>query len=302
MQTRKKQLAVLLALVMLFALPACSKEGKQGDLFDRRALFEQGKPDDAQGSGSVSKTEPTQGSDKPETEAESGQQATDAPRPTASPASEAVSMTLPEAGAAFAAIGDPEIDTSIVGYWVYPIDYASIMKDQSEPTDSLDEMNQAVLEALEGLQLDAMLDLREDGSFCFGLDEESVRTATERIVAKTVEVMIPMLPSLMGMSEEELAAAVEAQGMTMEEFADQMMASLQKQMNPDEMAANMLKSNQEGLWRYKDGKLYMIPFDGSVDVGRYMTIELNDDSLTVTENTMEQDAYRSMLPMVYHRK
>ena len=211
-------------------------------------------------------------------------------------------MTLPETDAAFAAIGNPEIDASVVGYWVYPLDYTSIMKDYSEPTDSLDEVNQAVLEALKGLQLDAMLDLREDGSFCFGLDEESVRTATERIVAKTVEVMIPMLPSLMGMSEEELAAAVEAQGMTMEEFADQMMASLQKQMNPDEMAANMLKANQEGLWRYKDGKLYMIPFDGSVDVGRYMTIELNDDSLTVTENTMEQDAYRSMLPMVYHRK
>ena len=171
--------------------------------------------------------------------------------------------------------------------------------------DQLDDMTQTLLEAFNDLQIEVTLDLRADGSCTFGVNEDSARAAAEAMIPKMGELMIPMLASSMGMTEEELAAVLEEQGSNMEEFKEQMMAAMQAQLNPDDLVATMTESTHNGFWRYQDGKLYIVEESESVDPDQYMAVELSGNTITVTEISnvnANEEMYKTMLPMVFTRK
>lgn len=279
MKPIKRLTALLLALTMVFALAACS-EG-----VGKRNLFDTGEAETVQ---------------KTDAKPAETQKATEAPATEKSATTAAI-----DPNDSFAAIGSPAIDTALVGTWSYMLDYTALMQASSDDMDQLDDMTKSILEAFDGIQMELDLDLRADGSFTFGIDEDSARDAVEIMFPKLGEIMLPLIISMMGMTEEELAATLEEQGMTMEEFTEQVMASMQEQMDPEEMIAGMKESTRSGSWRYADGKLYLIEEGDSVDPDRFTTVELRNGNLTITDvpnGDASEEMYKTMLPMTFTRK
>ena len=285
MQTIKRLTALMLVLTLVFALAACSDTSGKNNIFD------------TQGNADSQKTEPAR---------EDTAAATDATKPepvdTVAPATNAVESHEGDPNDPFAAIGNPGIDNSVLGTWAYTLDYGKLMESVSEEElAQLGEMGEAVMEVYNGMTMEVVMDLRADGSFTFGIDEDSARDAVEEMIPKMAEIMVPLIASMSGMSVEDLEAELNKQGMTMDNFVEQFMGEI----NPDELVEQISESTKSGSWRYVDGKLYLVEDGGSVDPDQYMTIEPGNATLTVTavpSNDASDEMYKSLLPMEFTRK
>ncbi len=292
MQTMKKLTALMLALSLIFTLSACSGSSGKNNIFDTK------------GTEAAQKTEPTSEETKKATEKATESAVT---TPVTEPTTTEAPATTKEIDPndPFAAIGSPAIDAAFVGTWTYLLDYATLMEASAGELEQLDEMTRSMVEAFRDLELEVMLDLRADGTCTFGIDEDSARAAVETIIPQMSEIIIPLMLNMYGMTEEELAAALEEQGSSMEEFKEQMMTAMQEQLDPEDMVASMTESTQNGFWRYQDGKLYIVEEGESVDTDQYMTVELSGNTLTVTglpNADANEEMYEKMLPMIFTRK
>ncbi len=295
MQALKKLTALLLVLSMIFALAACSGAGGKNNIFDTKGTE----------AAQKTETEPTpeetkKATEPPVTEAPDTEPATTEPATTEPEDTQELDPNDP-----FAEIGSPALDAAFVGSWIYMLDYATLMEASAGDIEQLDDMTKTVLEAFSDLQMDVLLDLRADGTFVFGIDEDSARAAVDTIIPRMGEIMLPLILNMMGMTEEQLAAALEAEGMTMEEFMDQMMAEMQSKLNPDDMVASMTESTKTGSWRFLDGKLYLVEEGSTVNPENYMEVTLENGTLTVTaipNSDVNDEMYKKMIPMVFTRK
>ena len=289
MKTMKKLMALLLALAMVFSLAACAEGGGKADLFGS-----------SEPATTAAKTEPT----KKENTATTEKPATAAPTteaPTAAPTTEAPSA--PNGDDPFAAIDNAEINADLVGTWVYTMDYGKVMESAagSEELAQLGEMGEALISAFSNITMDVVLELRADGSCTFGIDEESARAAVEAMVPALVEVMVPMMASMSGMTEEQFAEALKQQGMTVEQFGEQLAA----QMNPEDMVAGIQEATHVGYWRLAGNKLYVVDEGETADPQKYMTVQIGSGVLTVTSvpaGDASEEMYKAMLPMEFTRK
>lgn len=285
MKTFKKMMALMLALAMVCSLAACAESKGKTDLFGS-----------SEPATTAAKTEPTT------TEVPTTEVPTTAEPTTEVPTTEA-SSEEPNGDDPFAAISNAEINADLVGTWVYTMDFGKLMESAagSEELAQLGEMGEALMNAFSNITMDVVLDLRADGSCTFGIDEESARAAVEAMVPALVEVMVPMMASMSGMTEEQFAEALKQQGMTVEQFGESLLA----EMNPDEMVAQIKEATREGYWRIADGKLYVVDEGESADPDQYMTVETGNGVLTVTSvpGADETDEmYKAMLPMEFTRK
>ena len=300
MQIFKKMLALALALTLVFALVACSDSKGKTDIFETTQA----------------------GAKKPETtEAKVATTVATTEAPTTMPeTTEAVTTeaTEPEttqpAGkdGVFAAIGNPEIDASLVGTWSYVMDFGKLMESAmaeetgagtgtEAETSAESQLIAAMMSAFDGITMEMVMDLRADGSFTFGMDEESTRAAMETMIPKLGEVMFPLIASMSGMTVEDLEAELQKQGYTKEAYMEQIMGS----MDLEEMVDEIKASNQEGAWRFADGKLYLVEEGETVDPEKYMSVEPGNGVLTVTSvpaDSSDAEMYDALLPMVFTRK
>lgn len=290
MQLHKRLTALLPALAIVLALTACSENGLDSSVFG------------------VKETETAQ-TTAPTPEETAIATETAAPQTLASSEETSpvtsVSQVETDPDDTFADIGSPKIDTEFAGAWGYPLDYLTLLQYGSAQTEQLDNTTASFEEVFDGITLKMNLDLQDDGSYALGVDEGSAITAVQLILSKLSENVLPLVTGMMGMSEEELTAAVEAQGMTMEEFLERMEASLREQMNPGKLAASMQAYTQTGSWRCVDGKLYLVEEGGLVDPEQYVTVELRSGTLVVTgvsDSSQNNPMYLSEFPAVLTRR
>lgn len=276
MNKTNRLLALVLALVLIVSLTACADSGERQDLFGDEP--------------NNSATNP-----KASTKEATSQGSTEASR-------------NPTEVASFSAIGNPDIDDGMVGTWISTVDLGKLMNADDEELAELGEMGEAMLAAVDGVTMDVNLELRADGSFTFGLDEQSAKEAVEAMLPALVEAMMPMIASASGMTEEQFNDYLTEQGMTMEDFTEQMKA----QLNPEDLIGGLQDAYQNGGWRCVDGKLYLVETGSEADPNKYVTVERSGDKLLLTSihgskadgETAEEmrQLYAALLPMEFHRE
>lgn len=296
MNTIKKMLAFMLALALVCSLAACSdSEGTKDPFGASKPATTENKP--AQET-TVAKTTDAPTTEAPATEAPE----TEAPETVATGEDTTGASAEPVGEGQFAAIGNPEVDSALVGTWTSTIDFDKIMEGSTEELAQLGEMGTALLDAMKGITMDVNFELRADGTATAGVDEESAKAAMEQMAPALVDAMIPMVISMSGKTEEDFKQELEKQGMTMESFKEQML----QEINPEDLVGSIQDSQTNGQWRFVDGKLYIVKDGETVDPDNYMSVEVSGDKMTMTEihgeNLDSEEMYKSLLPMEFTRQ
>ena len=187
---------------------------------------------------------------------------------------------------------------SIAGNWKYTMDFAKAMQVAGgEELASLNEMDASFTKAFEGLSMVIVLDLKPDNTFRFYIDEASARAAVEQMMSKMGELLPSLLSSLAGISEEELREQMTEAGVSMDDLLKQMT----EQINTEEMVKNLAEKAKEGTYRYENGKLYLTINGVSENSSNYLTVELSETELRITDvaDTEGFQDYKVLLPLVF---
>lgn len=175
---------------------------------------------------------------------------------------------------------------TIVGTWKGSIDMGAVLETALQ------------MEIDEPLSCDVIYTYKEDGTASISVDEDSFADMMEALT----DVVIGMMGEMFG-EEFDFEAMLEAEGMTEEEFREQIMASV----NVEEMLGDM--GAEKGYYKYEDGKLYTAAAKEDLDAGDYEDctyITLTSNKMTVTD--IEQDGEKmsevmpNMFPMVFTKQ
>ena len=139
---------------------------------------------------------------------------------------------------------------------------------------------------------------KEDGTTSVSVDEDSLADMMEALT----DVVIGMMGEMFG-EEFDFEAMLEEEGMTEEEFREQIMAS----MNLEDMMGNM--SVENGYYKYEDGKLYNAATKEDLENPEKLPcihVTLKGNTMTFTD--IEQDGEKlseimpDMFPMVFKKQ
>ena len=139
---------------------------------------------------------------------------------------------------------------------------------------------------------------KEDGTISTAVDEDSLADMKETLT----DVVIGMMGEMFG-EEFDFEAMLAEEGMTEEEFREQIMAS----MNLEDMMGNM--SVENGYYKYEDGKLYNAAEKEDLENPEELPcihVTLKGNTMTFTD--IEQDgeklseAVPDMFPMVFKKQ
>ena len=122
---------------------------------------------------------------------------------------------------------------TIVGTWKGSMDMGAVLEMALQ------------MEIDEPISCSMIYTFKEDGTTSVSVDEDSLADMMEALT----DVVIGMMGEMFG-EEFDFEAMLEEEGMTEEEFREQIMAS----MNLEDMMGNM--SVENGYYKYEDGKLY----------------------------------------------
>lgn len=191
--------------------------------------------------------------------------------------------------------------SSIVGAWTYHLDLAKALQSVSvEDGSEQDAMQKAFAEAVQGLHVDVILDLRSDDSYRLYVDEASARTTVDAMKAKLVEILPRIVADLYGVREDELRRLLEEEGDSLEEL----IAEMTQTLDSDAMVRSLSDNSKEGSYRFEDGKLYLTETGKAEDTGHFMTLELVEHELHVTDiaGSPDFERYKPLLPLVFVSK
>lgn len=139
---------------------------------------------------------------------------------------------------------------------------------------------------------------KEDGTTSVSVDEDSLADMMEALT----DVVIGMMGEMFG-EEFDFEAMLEEEGMTEEEFREQIMAS----MNLEDMMGNM--SVENGYYKYEDGKLYNAATKEDLEnLEELPCIHVTLKGNTMTFTDIEQDGESAaeimpdMFPMVFKKQ
>ena len=150
----------------------------------------------------------------------------------------------------------------------------------------------------EPLKIGMTFTFNADGTYSVAMDKDSV----EDMMDTLVDVVIEMMLAMSGDPDMDLEAALAAEGMTMAEFKEQIMGS----MNIEDMLG---ETDETGYYKYEDGKFYTAEDKEDLNAGDYIDITyitLTSNKMTITD--IEQDGEKmsevmpDMFPMVFTRK
>ena len=171
---------------------------------------------------------------------------------------------------------------TIVGTWKGSVDIGAAMAAATQ------------MEFDEPLEMGITFTYNADGTYSARVDEDSFEDFAETMV----DLMIELSISMSGNPDYDLEAELAKEGMTMEEFREQLKTS----MNIDQMRE---KSGENGFYKYEDGKIYTAEDKDDLEAGDYIEITyvtLTSSKMTVTD--IEQDgekmseAMPDMFPIV----
>ena len=175
---------------------------------------------------------------------------------------------------------------TIVGTWKGSMDMGAVLKMALQ------------MEIDEPLSCDVIYTYKEDGTASISVDEDSFADMMEALT----DVVIGMMGEMFG-EEFDFEAMLEEEGMTEEEFREQIMAS----MNLEDMMGNM--SVENGYYKYEDGKLYNAATKEDLENPEELPcihVTLKGNTMTFTD--IEQDGESAaeimpdMFPMVFKKQ
>lgn len=177
-------------------------------------------------------------------------------------------------------------EVTIVGTWEGTMDMTAAMAAATQ------------MEFDEPLEMGMIFTFNEDGTYSATVDKDSLKDMMDALV----DVMIELIVSMSGNPDMDLEAELAKEGMTMEDFKEQLMG----EMNIEDMLG---ETDETGYYKYEDGKFYTAEDKEDLEAGDYIEIthiSLTSNKMTVTD--IEQDGEKmsevmpDMFPMVFTRK
>lgn len=175
---------------------------------------------------------------------------------------------------------------TIVGTWKGSMDMGAVLEMALQ------------MEIDEPISCSMIYTFKEDGTTSVSVDEDSLADMMEALT----DVVIGMMGEMFG-EEFDFEAMLEEEGMTEEEFREQIMAS----MNLEDMMGNM--SVENGYYKYEDGKLYNAATKEDLENPEKLPcihVTLKGNTMTFTD--IEQDGESAaeimpdMFPMVFTKQ
>ena len=175
---------------------------------------------------------------------------------------------------------------TIVGTWKGSMDMGAVLEMALQ------------MEIDEPISCSMIYTFKEDGTTSVSVDEDSLADMMEALT----DVVIGMMGEMFG-EEFDFEAMLEEEGMTEEEFREQIMAS----MNLEDMMGNM--SVENGYYKYEDGKLYNAATKEDLENPEELPcihVTLKGNTMTFTD--IEQDGESAaeimpdMFPMVFTKQ
>ena len=163
----------------------------------------------------------------------------------------------------------------LVGTWQYAMDLTQVMNEEMAESYELEELDSA---ATFCVYMD--FTVAEDGAYTLGVDMD----ATGESLTGYYQALTPVLAELVyaageaqGMSREEYDKALEAMGMTVEEYISTIFSAV----DMGELLTLMLGSDagteSAGWCKAVDGQLFMAETAGELDAAGYVAYTLNSD-------------------------
>ena len=175
---------------------------------------------------------------------------------------------------------------TIVGTWKGSMDMGAVLEMALQ------------MEIDEPISCSMIYTFKEDGTTSVSVDEDSLADMMEALT----DVVIGMMGEMFG-EEFDFEAMLEEEGMTEEEFREQIMAS----MNLEDMMGNM--SVENGYYKYEDGKLYNAAEKEDLEnLEELPCIHVTLKGNTMTFTDIEQDGESAaeimpdMFPMVFTKQ
>lgn len=189
----------------------------------------------------------------------------------------------------------------IAGTWKYTVDFQKAME-ASGGMEGMDEMaaemGDSFTQLFEGLTMTVILDLKDDNTYTFQVDEASAKAAAEGMMSRMGDILPSLLSAMLGVEADQLDETLKGMGTSM----DEMLAEMEGSMDTDELVKQLQEEAQKGTYRYEDGKLYLTPEGETENAEKYLTVELGNELKVTAINGVEgMDDYEAMLPMVFVR-
>lgn len=277
-----KLIALILVLILALSLAACQKQEEV------KAPTAPGQQNPIPAESEAPATEAPVVTDAPKTEAPE----TEAPE-TEAPKTEAPETEAPETEAPQPV--NPGNNADLVGFWQSEISWEQLM--EMSGNDSEDGSMDVFFALVGDNNLCMDLEFSADGTLTFSLD----RASAEAMVDAMFENLPTMLPTILGVSQEELEATLQAQGMTMDDFVELMIGQLDK----DSMLEGFEDSSTTGTYVVDGDRIYVCEEGGTIDTNsNYMVYTLSGDTLTLVElvgSGEDLGGIEKLLPWVFTR-
>lgn len=244
-----KLIALVLALVFVLSLAACKKA------------------EEVKAPAAVPATAAPE-AETPETQAPETEALTE-PADTEPPVTEAPETNAPEPvnGSGLPAQTDP----ALIGLWQGSVPLDLMMND-----DSASESTLAFLSLVPDADMKMNFEFKQNGELAFSLDADSIHSLFETMF----ENLPAILPSLYGLSEEEFAQMLEAQGMTMDDLIELM----RQQIDYEDLASELTEASATGYYTVSGDRIYVDNSPEALsDQSNYMVYRVDGSTLTLLE-------------------
>lgn len=187
---------------------------------------------------------------------------------------------------------EPKVE-NVVGTWTAECDFSATMAEQVSEEFKVDAPFVVTL----ALQLD------ENGTMSMSIDQEASLESVDAYLKQMLDVML-----------EATYVQAEAEGMTREEFDEQIESTLgmsYKEYMESAITADMLMESIASeieevnvAYQYEDGKLLIADEGEEITGDQYWTVTLDGDKMTVTEFHQDDadEELAELLPLEFTRK
>ena len=193
---------------------------------------------------------------------------------------------------------EPEPESELYGCWTYRFDLAGLIDQEMESQlgESLPVDAELVLPMIFTFNQDKTFSLELDGAemkVSFGVYKDALKTSVVEYMYKQAEDM--------DMTREDFDAAFQdAYGSTVEEYCGELLESLLDDSMIDDLA-----SEESGVYRVKDGKLFVAETEEDLDEETYLSYTVDGDNLTIASvsgGALELDSLGMGFPMTFEKR
>ena len=186
----------------------------------------------------------------------------------------------------------------LAGKWNYNLKFSDIVDSYVKNSiQSADESQKAMYEelykAFDDCDVMLTMEFNNDKSFKFAVDDESAKSAIEKI-KENMKTAIPNAFKAMGMSDEVFEKYLKSQNKTVEDLVNQ----FTEEFSVDQLTNGVGAS---GNYELEDNKLFLFTGDKRVDAN-YCEVEIKGNELSITKVNGTVEGFKSVeniLPMKF---